>query len=163
WAPAPSNELKNGWKHGVRRSGPQKTVTESDGEALGRQRHLELRGARRHSSRAFPHDERRPQRESGVRLALRTSPPEEALPARPEAERQFWAAVDAARASRAERRQEAPGEAASQSLAVDWFRRQLVDFEDLRELEQKDPARLGSALAQATDDLADARRELAEE
>jgi integrase len=83
--------------------------------------------------------------------------------AKQEAERRYWARVDAARAVRSGQPQKKPSEATAQSLAVDWFRRELDGFEDLLDFAQRSPEALDQALEDAAEQLASQRRELAEE
>lgn len=141
----------------------KETVTGLGPEAMSRTQHLMRRGRIWYYNRAFPEDTQQQLGKAPFRLSLRTDSLAEAIRARPEAERQYWAAVDRARAAQVDRRRDAPGEAEARSIAVEWFRREIHGLEDWLALTQADPGELQSALDQASDELADLRRELVEE
>ena len=139
----------------------RKTVTETDPN-VSLSQHLMQRGGRWYFNRAWPTELRGALGAAPFRVSLHTDSLKEARRARPEAERRYWAKVDAARAKPSEAPSRPLSEAAAQSLAVEWFREELGKIEAiLAEVQSYEPhARL--AHEQAPDQLAELRRELGE-
>jgi integrase len=121
------------------------------------------RGQRWYYNRAFPKDVQEILGKDAFRRSLRTESLEEARRARPEAERLYFAAVDSARAARAEGRPDTPNETIAQSLVVEWFRCDIVEAERSLPEVANSQHELDEALAQTADHIADMRRALAEE
>lgn len=130
---------------------------------MSRKRYLMQRGNVWHYNRAYPLDLQSKLGKAPFRVSLKTDSLAEAIRAKPEAERQFFAKVDAARATSHRQRKDPLPETLAQSIALDWFRQSLAQMDDWLELEQRSPARLARALEQADDHLALERRELVEE
>ncbi|MFC4294321.1 DUF6538 domain-containing protein [Novosphingobium tardum] len=129
---------------------------------MGNQRHLIRRGNRWHYNRAYPLDVQEKLGAAPFRRSLRTDSLAEAQRARPEAERQYWATVDAARVT-GQRGGAAPLKPADEvSLAVHWFREAIAEQEDWVG-EAYAPDELEQAVGGKSQELGDLRRELAEE
>lgn len=94
---------------------------------------------------------------------MRTESKSEAIRAKSEAEREFFARVDEAEARAANRKAEAPTDAQARSLAVGFFRGQVADLENALVDAQRDPHSLQDQQRVAAEMLAQYRRELTEE
>lgn len=141
----------------------RKTVTELSQKAVSQTQHLMQRGARWYYNRAWPLHLQDQLGASPFRKSLRTESKSEAIRAKPEAEREFWARVDAAEAKATNRKAEAPTDAQAQSLALEFFRGLATDLEGSLADAQRDPQALHEQQRLASEKLAQYRRELTEE
>jgi integrase len=120
------------------------------------------RGERLYYRRAFPKELWPVTGKAAFAVSLQTTDPKEALRSRPEAERQYSAKVDQARAELARRANLKPlSKADAEALAVRWFLQALDTAEDFTPV-VLGPERRERALEDAEWALAEAKRALAE-
>ena len=139
-----------------------KTVTDENGKPdVARTHHLIRRGNRWQYNRAYPKDVWPTLGSAPFRRSLRTDSLAEAQRARPEVEREYWRAIDQARAAQANKALAAElTNAAAQSLAAEAFRRWLSEGEEFTST-YASPEALDRGLEDAEEGIARARERLA--